>query len=142
MAFAIAMPWTEEDTKDVFKKVLGGLIAAAVIAMVYAFIEQMPWYYAAFLGVGLFVLVLLLVRRLSASRVSDKEASEPSARDSSLSVAYEKSADSAEARSAPPPPSSERLRGKEPDGKVLKKMAKAEQKRLKKEAKAEKGDRD
>ena len=64
------MPWTGEDTKDVFKKVLGGLIAGAVIALGYAVIEEMPWYFAALLGLGLIVLVLLLVWRLSSQKVT------------------------------------------------------------------------
>lgn len=38
-AFIVLMPWTGEDTKDVFKKVIGGLIAAAVVAMGYALVE-------------------------------------------------------------------------------------------------------
>ncbi|MDH3364473.1 MAG: hypothetical protein OEM29_00470 [Thermoplasmata archaeon] len=136
------MPWTGEDTKDVFKKVLGGLIAAAVIAIIYAVMEPKPWYLLTFLGVGLFVLVLLLAWRLIAARVTDEEASEPSARDSQLSVAYEKPVDSAEKRPAPQAPPSELPRVKEPDSKAVKKKAKAEEKRLKKEAKAEQKGRD
>ena len=131
------MPWTGEDTKDVFKKVLGGLIAAAVITLGYAVIEEMPWYFAALLGVGLIVLVLLLVWRLSSQRATEAGIDE-------------KPVDDGSAHSAPVEPSSSETvpaRGPSPveeapikdaKEKALKKIAKAEQKRLKKEAKAKK----
>ena len=131
------MPWTGEDTKDVFKKVLGGLIAAAVIALGYAVIEEMPWYFAVLLGIGLLVLVLLLVWRLTSQKSTE-------------AVIDEKPVDGGSARAAPVEPVSseavatqrpspeEEANANEAKEKVLKKTAKAEQKRLKKEAKAKK----
>ncbi|UCE80466.1 MAG: hypothetical protein JSV94_04720 [Methanobacteriota archaeon] len=124
------MAWTGEDTKDVFKKVLGGLIAAAVVAMAYALIEQMRWYFAAFLAVGLLVLVLLLVWRLNAHRASqEKTPARPAG--NSATVAHVEVSDSSE----------ERTFEEEFEMKVLKKATKIDQKRLKKEAKAERKNR-
>ena len=132
------MPWTGEDTKDVFKKVLGGLIAAAVIAFAYAVMEQMPWYFAAFLGVGLLILVVLLVWKLVPQKTRGMTVDEPPS-DIRAAQAHRGERDSArEAESAQISPSNEPPLAKETDSKALKKIAKAEQKRLKKDAKARK----
>ena len=131
------MPWTGEDTKDVFKKVLGGLIAAAVIALGYAVIEEMPWYFAALIGFGLLALVLLLVWRLSSQKtteagIDDKPDDGRSAHTAPVEPV------SSEAVAAHVPSPEEEASVKEAGEKALKKIAKAEQKRLKKEAKAKK----
>ena len=131
------MPWTGEDTKDVFKKVLGGLIAAAVITLGYAVIEEMPWYFAALLGVGLIVLILLLVWRLSSQKGTEAGIDEKPVDDGSAH-ATPVEASSSEAVPAQVPSSEEGTSGKQAEEKALKKIAKAEQKRLKKEAKAKK----
>ena len=132
------MPWTGEDTKDVFKKVIGGLIAAAVVAMGYAVMEDMPWYFAASLGVGLVVLVLLLVWRLSAQKAPEAKPVEPSADDSKARVSSTEPASTSEHAPERAPSPEEKAGEKEAESKALKKIAKAEQKRLKKEAKAKK----
>ena len=131
------MPWTGEDTKDVFKKVLGGLIAAAVITLGYALIEEMPWYFAALIGFGLLVLVLILIWKLSSQKaaeagVDEKPVDQGAARAAPIEPA------SSEAVAANGPSPVEEADVKEAREKALKKIAKAEQKRLKKEAKAKK----
>ncbi|UCE91050.1 MAG: hypothetical protein JSV90_06410 [Methanobacteriota archaeon] len=133
------MPWTGEDTKDVLKKVLGGLIAAAILAMVYALLEDSPWYVALSLGVVLVILILVTIWRLrripsvaadasAANRPS--EALEPPA-DAGPSSALTKSSGDAQ-----PPSSSDDHPLSDAGQKAAKKAAKAEQKRLKKEAKS------
>ena len=132
------MPWTGEDTKDVFKKVLGGLIAAAVIALAYSLMEQMPWYFAAFLGIGLLIMVVLLVWKLGPQKTRWTTADE-SPSDIRTVQANRGEPDLAhETESAHASPSDELQPAKETDSKALKKIAKAEQKRLKKEAKVRK----
>ncbi|UCE45011.1 MAG: hypothetical protein JSU93_06375 [Methanobacteriota archaeon] len=132
------MPWTGEDTKDVFKKVLGGLIAAAVITLAYAVMEQMQWYFAAFLGIGLLILVVLLVWKLVPQKARGATVDE-SPSDIRAAQAHLGEPDPAhEAEPARPSPSDELPLAMETDSKALKKIAKAEQKRLKKEAKARK----
>lgn len=135
------MSWTREDTKDVFKKVLGGLIAAAVIAIVYAVVEEMPWYYSALLGLGLLALVFLLIWRMGALRKPAPGPSVPTFRHPKKAT----EAELTQAPSTPPAPMvqpSDEPRQKDSDEKVLKKLAKAEQKRRKKEAKAQKKSED
>ncbi len=137
-AFIVLMPWTGEDTKDVFKKVIGGLIAAAVVAMGYALVEEMEWYFAAVLGTLLIMLVVLLVWRVARStdRVEGRKTDEPS------QVANPAIASHQPERSEAPPVVQEAVfeepREQTVDHKSQKKIAKAEQKRRKKEAKAEK----
>lgn len=140
------MPWTDEDTKDVLKKVLGGLIAAAILAIIYAILEDMPWYVALLLGIGLVILILIAIWRLGAPRQATMDVSttstqakpsESPAEGQRASTSYDGAPHtsvegSGEKRS--PLPSSERAGAV--DDKVAKKAAKAEQKRLKKEAKA------
>jgi hypothetical protein len=123
------MPWTGEDTKDVFKKVIGGLVAAAILAMVYAIVERVEWYYAAATAAILIALVILLILRLAgpARPAADKAA----VSEDRLPASQEP------VRSAAAPPDSQEKVGTASDNeKVLKKAVKAEQKRLKKEAKA------
>ncbi len=133
------MPWTGEDTKDVFKKVIGGLIAAAVLAIAYTLMERAEWYYAAALTALLVLLLLLLLTILSRQTASSVESSVTDTRNSSLPV---HETDVGETR-APPPVAS--AHSEEPvdrddvvsDGKTMKKEIKAEQKRRKKKAKAQ-----
>ncbi|MCJ7488644.1 MAG: hypothetical protein MUO87_00650 [Thermoplasmata archaeon] len=132
------MPWTGEDTKDVLKKVIGGLIAAAVLAIAYALMERAEWYYAATLTALLVLLLLLLLTILSRQTASSVEPSAIDARNSSHPI---HETDVGETRTPPPAASTH---SEEPvdrddvvaDGKALKKEIKAEQKRRKKEAKA------
>ena len=138
------MPWTGEDTKDVFKKVIGGLIAAAVLAIAYTLMERAEWYYAAALTALLVLLLLLLLTVLSRQTSSSVEPSATDTRNSSLPV---QETDVGETRASHPVASThpEGSVGRDDavsDGKALKKEIKAEQKRRKKEAKAgEKEDR-
>lgn len=137
-AFIVTMPWTGEDTKDVFKKVLGGLIAAAVIAIGYALVEEMAWYYAAALATVLLVLVVLLAWRMRGAADTGEERQEHTpapAAQPSTGVRHE---DVPEPRQSARGAASEVIREGTVDDKSRKKIAKAEQKRLKKEAKAEK----
>ena len=127
------MQWTGEDTKDVFKKVIGGLIAAAVLALVYAIVERAEWYYAAATGIVLIVLVFVLVFRFSrqsATRVERPQTAEPPP------VEPQQPQHSATAPSVP----SDAVERRSDDEKVMKKAIKAEQKRRKKEAKAREKD--
>ena len=127
------MQWTGEDTKDVFKKVIGGLIAAAVLAFVYAIVERAEWYYAAATGIVLIVLVFVLVFRFSrqsAARVERAQAAEPPP------VEPQQTQHSATIPAVP----SDDVEGRSDDDKVMKKAIKAEQKRRKKEAKARQKD--
>ena len=136
------MPWTGEDTKDVLKKVIGGFIAAAVLAMPYALMERAEWYYAAALTALLVLLLLLLLTILSRKAASRVEPSAIDARNPSLPV---HEANTGETRA---PPHAAATRSEEPagrddvvaDGKALKKEIKAEQKRRKKDAKAQEKD--
>ncbi len=135
---SVDMPWTGEDTKDVLKKVIGGLIAAAVLAIAYALMEQAEWYYAAALVAMLVLLLLLLLTTLSRKASSTVEPSVTDTRDSSAPI---QGANVDEARAHPLATSthSEEPTGRDDvvaDGKTLKKEIKAEQKRRKKEAKA------
>ncbi|MGB2581954.1 MAG: hypothetical protein WBD03_05745 [Thermoplasmata archaeon] len=133
------MPWTGEDTKDVLKKVIGGLIAAAVLAIAYALMERAEWYYAAALTALLVLLLLLLLAILSRKAASTVEPSTTGTRNSSLPI---QETDVGEIRTPPPVASAH---SEEPvdrdnvvsDGKTMKKEIKAEQKRRKKEAKAQ-----
>lgn len=133
------MPWTGEDTKDVLKKVMGGLIAAAVLAIAYAFMEQAEWYYAAALTALLVLLLLLLLTILSRQADSSVEPSSTDPRDTPLPVHETDVGETC----APPLTASARLEkpaGRHDvvaDGKALKKEIKAEQKRRKKDAKAQ-----
>jgi len=137
-AFIGIMPWTSEDTKDVFKKVIGGLIAAAVVAIGYAVIEGMEWFYAASLSAVLLVLVIVLLWRM-------KKSAEPGeavpSRTSSPVVqplaAMERQEDQ-EPRQVAQEATRDEPREMETHHKSLKKIAKADQKKHKKEAKAEK----
>lgn len=132
------MPWTGEDTKDVFKKVIGGLIAAAVLAIAYTLMERAEWYYAAALTALLVLLLLLLLTILIRQAASRVEPSATDTRNSSLPI-HETGV--GETRT-PPPAASTRSDGPAgrddvvADGKALKKEIKAEQKRRKKAAKA------
>jgi predicted lipid-binding transport protein (Tim44 family) len=135
------MPWTGEDTKDVFKKILGGLIAAAILAMVYAVIGRVEWYYSAALGAFLVATVLLLVS-LYARRSQVAEGPSAGVRGAStLSATNVHGEEISESQPAScvsldkpgyPRPSSP------DDSKAMKKTVKAEQKRQKKEAKTRK----
>ena len=135
---SVHMPWTGEDTKDVFKKVIGGLIAAAVLAIAYTLMERAEWYYAAALTALLVLLLLLLLTILSRQAASSVEPSAIDTEESSLPV---RETDVGETR-APPPAVSTHSDGPVgpddfvADGKARKKEIKAEQKRRKKEAKA------
>ncbi len=136
------MPWTGEDTKDVFKKVIGGLIAAAVLGIGYTLIERAEWYYAAALSALLVVLLLILLTRLSRQAAPSIEPSSADTRSSSLPV---HETDVGETRVSPPAAStrSDGTADRDDvvaDGKTLKKEIKAEQKRRKKEAKARKNE--
>jgi signal transduction histidine kinase len=133
------MPWTGEDTKDVFKKVIGGLLAAAILAMVYAIVEKAEWYYAATVAIVLVVLVIVLVVRLMRPARPEGEML-TAAKDGSVGVSSDTPSpgevrhaseigESPAGVSAPRDDSSR-------DEKVLKKAFKAEEKRRKKEAKA------
>lgn len=128
------MPWTGEDTKDVFKKVIGGLIAAAVLAMAYAIVESAEWYYSAALAVLLVVLVLLMISRFSRRTPAEGGTSVVDSGghgQSGLPSPVEK-----------PRSPSEEMTTSSSEEKASKKAAKAEQKRRKKEAKARmKGDK-
>lgn len=133
------MPWTGEDTKDVLKKVIGGLIAAAVLAIAYALMERAEWYYAAALTALLVLLLLLLLTILSRQTASSVEPSATDTRNSSLPI---HETDVGEIRTPSPVVSahSEESVGRDDvvsDGKALKKEIKAEQKRRKKVAKAQ-----
>jgi hypothetical protein len=139
------MPWTDEDTKDVLKKVLGGLIAAAIVAIIYAILEEMPWYVAFLLGMALVILILIAIWRLGAPRRSavDAPVSGESTRQSEHPAGGPPASTSHDAMPHPPvesggerrlPPNGELIGGD--DDKAAKKAVKAEQKRLKKEAKA------
>ena len=142
------MPWTGDDTKDVLKKVLGGLIAAAILAIVYAIVEESEWYVALLLGVVLFVLILVVIWRLGSSRPAataippsetrsgndEREAErlpEPTTEVSRSSPMSKQ--DVGETR---PSDSSEGRISSEAQQKAAKKARKAEEKRLKKEAKS------
>jgi predicted lipid-binding transport protein (Tim44 family) len=135
---SVDMPWTGEDTKDVFKKVIGGLIAAAVLGIAYTLMERAEWYYAAALTALLVLLLLLLLTILSRQAASRVEPSAIDTEESSLPV---RKTDVGETR-APSPAVSTHSDGPAgpdyvvADGKALKKEIKAEQKRRKKEAKA------
>ena len=129
------MPWTGEDTKDVFKKVIGGLLAAAILALVYAIVERVEWYYAAAIATVLVILVFLLILRFA--RSSTPLVEEPRTADAQRAASEQPS------RSPTPPgASSEIPETKSDDEKVLKKAIKAEQKKRKKEAKAREKDDD
>jgi predicted lipid-binding transport protein (Tim44 family) len=132
------MVWTGEDTKDVFKKILGGLIAAAILAMVYALVERVEWYYAGALAVLLVVLVFALFLRLARPAHPGER---PAATQDGTLVLPEPRSSSESARTTSgrmPEQSSEPSHQASPlgDEKILKKAVKAEQKRRKKEAKA------
>lgn len=131
------MPWTEEDTKDVLKKVLGGVIAAAILAMAYAIYERMEWYVSAALGIVLVLLIIAGVSLLGGRGRTRPEVTLPGPggvqRDSaSAPVPGTPSPDHAVSRSDGQPPSVVT----EVDEKVAKKAAKSDYKRKKKEAKA------
>ena len=135
---SVDMPWTGEDTKDVFKKVIGGLIAAAVLAIAYTLMERAEWYYAAALTALLVLLLLLLLTILSRQAASRIEPPAIDTRNSSLPV---RETDVGETRAPPPAASTHSDRPADRDDvvandKALKKEVKAEQKRRKKEAKA------
>jgi len=133
------MPWTGEDTKDVLKKVIGGLIAAAVLAIAYALMERAEWYYAAALTALLVLLLVILLTILSRQSASSVESSATDSRNLSPPVHGTDVGETC----APPPVVSSRSDGPPAragviaDGKALKKEIKAEQKRRKKEAKAQ-----
>jgi len=132
------MPWTGEDTKDVLKKMIGGLIAAAVLAIAYALMERAEWYYAAALTALLVLLLVLLLTILSRQSASSVESSATDSRNSSPPGHGTDASETC----APSPIVSSRSEGSPvrddvvADGKALKKAIKAEQKRRKKEAKA------
>lgn len=142
------MPWTDEDTKDVLKKVLGGLIAASILAIIYAVLEDMPWYVAISLGLALVVLIVVAVWRLSRSepvtgesatgsaysgpREHPGELHRPEARSETAQVA--EPLPGIDWATAPSSPAGDIPESEE---KAVKKAVKAEQKRRKKEAKSQ-----
>ena len=140
------MAWTDDDTKDVLKKVLGALIAAAILAMVYAILEEMPWYVAMSLGLGLIALIAIAVWRLGRQQTANapaKGAFKPDHREplGALEDAQARSeiADVSEPRRDIDRSADNRMREEavaEYVEKAAKKAAKAEQKQLKKEAKS------
>ncbi len=124
------MPWTDEDTKDVLKKVLGGLIAASILAIIYAVLEDMPWYVAISLGIALVALIVVVVWRLGRSEPVTREGavgSAPPGPREDLGEPHHPEAGSESARAGDIAESEE---------KAVKKAVKAEQKRRKKEAKS------
>jgi len=136
---SVDMPWTGEDSKDVLKKAIGGLIAAAVLAIAYALMERAEWYYAAALTALLVLLLVLLLTILSRQSASSVKSSATDSRNSS----HPGHGTDVSETCAPPPAASTRSDGPPArddvvaDGKALKKEIKAEQKRRKKEAKAQ-----
>jgi hypothetical protein len=134
------MPWTGEDTKDVFKKVIGGLIAAALLAMAYAMVESVEWYYSAALAVLLIVLVFLLITRFARSTsspgdVPTRGAGAPVIREQDSSSSQASSEVLSEPLTSPVPGEDASCAEK-----AKKKAAKAEYKRRKKEAKTQEKD--
>ena len=141
------MPWTGEDTKDVLKKVLGGLIAAAILAIVYAIVEESQWYVALFLGVVLFILIMVVIWRLGSSRPASTVAppSETRSEDHERKAEMPEPATQVIHHSPEPRQKVDETRPSDEPGdhilseaqeKAAKKAAKAEEKRLKKEAKS------
>ena len=123
------MPWTGDDTKDVFKKVLGGLIAASILSIVYAVVEKAEWYYAAILGLLLVTLIAVLVVSLGRPRRS-ADLPPPPGKEAAAAI------ENADHEAAPKASESRSEEASSADSKVLKKALKAEQKRRKKEAKS------
>ena len=128
------MPWTGEDTKDVFKKVIGGLLAAAILALVYAIVERVEWYYAAAIATVLVILVFLLILRFARSSIPHQV---ETPRTAETQPAVSEQPQRGSTGSVVP---SEAPEAKSDDEKVLKKAIKAEQKRRKKESKAKEKD--
>ena len=144
----IRMPWTGEDTKDVLKKVIGGLIAAAILAIVYAIVEESEWYVALLLGAVLFILILVAIWRLGSSRPSATHAppseTRPEVEERKTERPPEPAPEASSSSMGPmqsvgetrPSESSGDHPSSEAQQKAAKRAAKAEEKRLKKEAKS------
>jgi ABC-type transport system involved in cytochrome bd biosynthesis fused ATPase/permease subunit len=137
-AFVGAMPWTSEDSKDVFKKVIGGLIAAAVVAIGYAVIEEMEWFYAVSLSAFLLVLVTVLLWWMKKSAEPGEAAPKCTSAPLAQSFSTGERQAGQEHRQVAQEVTRDEPREEETHHKSLKKIAKADQKKRKKEAKAEK----